>query len=161
MSWNNGLERKKFEKRQMILAEQYRAVGMSDEQIQKMYEFDLAVFRSERIYYTHTQALEIGTNDCNEAECDISNFLLEYHQTEKFRNYSNRYWWIDELENLYYTVMKLSAEEREIITLYVFEGYTQKEIANILHCPKSTLNGRLLRIKDKIISSQGGQKDEK
>lgn len=53
MSWNNGLERKKFEKRQAILAEQYRLVGMTEQQIQQMNEFDLAVFRSERIYYTH------------------------------------------------------------------------------------------------------------
>ncbi len=160
MSWNNGRERKLFEKRQAILAEQYRSVGMTEEQIKKMYEFDLAVFRSERIYYTHTQALEICFDNDDEDVCDVSNYLLEYHQTSNFRDYSNRYWWVDELERLYSVVKKLSDEEKEIITLYVFEGYTQKEIANFLHYPKSTLNDRMTRIKKKILSAQGGKKDE-
>lgn len=161
MSWNNGRERKLFEKRQAILAEQYRSVGMTEEQIKKMYQFDLAVFRSERIYYTHTQALEICFDNDDEDVCDVSNYLLEYHQTSNFRDYSNRYWWVDELERLYSVVKKLSDEEKEIITLYVFEGYTQKEIANFLHYPKSTLNDRMTRIKKKILSAQGGKKDEK
>lgn len=86
---------------------------------------------------------------------------MEYHQTSNFRDYSNRYWWVDELERLYSVVKKLSDEEKEIITLYVFEGYTQKEIANFLHYPKSTLNDRMTRIKKKILSAQGGKKDEK
>ena len=38
MSWNNGKERKLFEKRQAVLAEQYRAVGMTEEQIQRKKE---------------------------------------------------------------------------------------------------------------------------
>lgn len=158
MSWNNGKERKLFEKRQSVLAEQYRAVGMTEEQIQQMYEFDLAVYRSERVFYTHTQALEINFDD--EDTGDVSNFLLEY-QAENFRDYSNRFWWIDELERLYSVVKNLSDEEKEIITLYVFEGYTQKEIANILHYPKSTLNDRMTKIKKKILSAQGGKEDEK
>lgn len=158
MSWNDGKERKLFEKRQAILAEQYRSVGMTEEQIKQMYEFDLALYRSERVFYTHTQALEINFDD--EDTGDISNFLLEY-QAENVRDYSNRYWWIDELERLYSVVKSLSDEEKEIITLYVFEGYTQKEIANILHYPKSTLNDRMTRIKKKILSVQGGKKDEK
>lgn len=157
MSWNDGKERKLFEKRQAILAEQYREVGMTEEQIQQMYEFDLAVYRSERIFYTHTQALEINFDDEDVGE--VSNFLLEC-RAECFRNYSNRFWWVDELERLYSVVKHLSDEEKELITLYVFDGYTQKEIANILHCPKSTLNDRMTRIKKKILSAQGGKKDE-
>lgn len=157
MSWNNGLERKKFEKRQAFLAEQYRSVGMTEQQIQQMYEFDLAVFRSERIYYTHTQALEICSDDSNETVCDVSNFLLKC-QTEVFRNYSNRYWWIDELEKFYYKVMSLTEEEKELITLYVFDGYTQKEIANIRNCAQNTISYQLTKIKDKLLSVQGGGK---
>ena len=157
MCWNNGLERKKFEKRQAILAEQYRAVGMTEDQIQMMYEFDLAAFRSERIYYTHTQSLEIGNDDDNEAACDISNFLLEYQQTEIFRDYSNRYWWIDELERFYYVAMSLSEKERELITMYVFEGHTQEEMAEILNCPQTTISYHLRKIKKRFLSAKGGQ----
>lgn len=90
MSWNNGKERKKFEKKQSTLVEQYRTSGMTEEQIHKICDFDLEVFRGERIYYTHTQALEFCTYDKDEVICDAPDFLLEYH-TENIRDYSNRY----------------------------------------------------------------------
>lgn len=156
MSWNNGKERKLFEKRQAILAEQYRSVGMTEEQIQQMYEFDLAVYRSERIFYTHTQALEINFDD--EDIGDVSNFLLEC-QTECFRNYSNRYWWVDELERLYSAVKNMSDAEKELITLYVFDGYTQKEIAAIRNCTRQAISYQLIKIKNKLLAAQGGEKD--
>ena len=35
MAWNNGLERKRFESEQAKLAAEYRAAGMSEEQIQQ------------------------------------------------------------------------------------------------------------------------------
>ena len=41
MSWNNGYERKKFEARQKKQAEEYKAQGMTEEQIKALYEFDL------------------------------------------------------------------------------------------------------------------------
>ena len=157
MCWNNGKERKTFEKRQAILAEQYRAVGMTEEQIQQMYEYDLAVYRSERVFYTHTQALEINFDDEDVGE--VSNFLFE-HQTECFRNYSNRYWWVDELERLYSVVKNMSDAEKELITLYVFDGYTQKEIANIRNCAQNTVSYQLNKIKGKLLAAQGGKKDE-
>lgn len=55
MAWNNGLERKKFEAEQTKLAAEYRATGMSEDQIQQMYEFDLSVFNSTRRFTEHTQ----------------------------------------------------------------------------------------------------------
>ena len=157
MNWNDGKERKLFEKRQAILAEQYRSVGMTEEQIQQMYEFDLAVYRSERVFYTHTQALEINFDD--EDVGDISNFLLEC-QTENFRDYSNRYWWIEELEKLYKAAMSLSYEEKELITLYVFEGYTQKEIANKFQCSQVAICKRLDKIKKAFLPAKGGNANE-
>ena len=44
MTWNNGLERMKFEAAQVKLAAEYRAAGISEEQIRQMYEFNLEVF---------------------------------------------------------------------------------------------------------------------
>ena len=38
MAWNNGYERKKFEAEQQRLAEEYRAAGMTEEQIEEMYQ---------------------------------------------------------------------------------------------------------------------------
>jgi len=157
MRWNDGKERKIFEKRQAILAEQYRAVGMTEEQIQQMYEFDLAVYRSERIFYTHTQAMEINFADDDDVG-EVSNYLLEC-QTECFRNYSNRYWWVDELERLYSVVKTMSDAEKELITLYVFDGYTQKEISQIRNCDQATISRQINKIKNKLLAAQGGEKN--
>lgn len=41
MAWINGLERKRFNEEQKRLAEQYRAAGMTEEQIEQMYQFEL------------------------------------------------------------------------------------------------------------------------
>ena len=157
MSWNNGKERKLFEKRQAILAEQYRSVGMTEEQIQQMYQFDLAVFRSERVFYTHTQALEINFDD--EDVADVSNYLLEC-QTEIYRDYSNRYWWMDELEKLYKAALSLSDDEKELVTLYVFEGYTQKQIADKMNCSQVAIFKRLNKIKKVFLPVKGGNANE-
>ena len=51
MAWNNGYERKKFESEQKRLAEEYRAAGMTEEQIEEMYQFDLTEFRSRRRFW--------------------------------------------------------------------------------------------------------------
>ena len=48
MAWINGLERKRFNEEQKRLAEQYRAAGMTEEQIEQMYQFDLVEFDSRR-----------------------------------------------------------------------------------------------------------------
>jgi len=78
MCWNNGKERKIFENRQKVLAKQYRSVGMTEEQIKKMYEFDLGVFKGERVYQTHTQALEMYSDEEDDEVYDVSCFFVEY-----------------------------------------------------------------------------------
>ena len=45
MSWNNGYERKKFELAQRRQAAKYRKLGMTEEQIEAMYKFDLEQYR--------------------------------------------------------------------------------------------------------------------
>lgn len=37
MAWNNGLERKRFDEEQEKLAAEYRAAGMTEEQIEQMH----------------------------------------------------------------------------------------------------------------------------
>ena len=59
MGWNNAYETKKFEAKQKKQAEEYRALGMTEEQIKEMYEFDLEQLKSERRYRMHTQPLQV------------------------------------------------------------------------------------------------------
>ena len=55
-----------FNAKQKKQAEEYRTLGMTEEQIQAMYEFDLEQFNSERRYREHTQAFIPDDFDENE-----------------------------------------------------------------------------------------------
>ena len=138
MSWNNGYERRKFEAEQEKLAEEYRALGMGEEQIKDLYEFDLAQFNSKRRYYTHIQ--EFTTSDFEEGENDESEstllhkFFDELTVTIADGGYSSRYWWIEEIDDPYISkVLKsLSKTDLEIITLMVIDEFKHEEIAQIM-----------------------------
>lgn len=153
MSWNNGYERRKFEAEQKKLAEEYRALGMSEEKIQAMYEFDLEQFNSKRRYYTHTQ--EFTTSDFEEGESDDSEstllhkFFDELTVTIEYGSYSSRYWWIEEIEDeeLAGRIRKLTAEEIEMLTLVAFEGYSQVDAAEKMGIPYRTFKHKMQKIK--------------
>ena len=68
MAWINGFERKRFDEEQKRLAEEYRIAGMTNEQIEQMYQFDLETFNSRRRFTEHTQqfpecVLDEGSDD--------------------------------------------------------------------------------------------------
>ena len=70
MAWINGLERKRFNEEQKRLAEQYRAAGMTEEQI------DLVEFNSRRRFSEHTQ--QFSENVFEESDDDKSPLLEKY-----------------------------------------------------------------------------------
>lgn len=45
---------------------------------------------------------------------------------------------------------QLTAQEREIVVLAVVEGYTTKEVAQILRCPHGTISSKLFRTLKKL-----------
>ena len=153
MSWNNGYETKKFEARQKKQAEEYRTLGMSEEQIRDMYLFDLAQFNGERAYCTHTQ--EFTTSDFDEGENDESEstllhkFFDELTVTIEQSGEKSRNWWIEEIENdeLARKIKKLTSEEIEMLTLTAFEGYLQTEAAEKMGIPYRTFKHKMQKIK--------------
>ena len=72
MAWINGFERKRFDEEQKRLAEEYRIAGMTEEQIEQMYQFDLVEFNSRRRFSEHTQQLSL---------IHISCAMLHHHNT--------------------------------------------------------------------------------
>lgn len=80
MGFNYARERKKFEREWAKLRKEYEEVGMSAEAIQSLYTFDLEVFRSERIYASHTQALpnEYITGDESERSALFRKFAKQH-----------------------------------------------------------------------------------
>ena len=138
MSWNDGYERKMFAKRQKKQAEEYRALGMTEEQIQAMYEFDLEQFKSERRHRMHTQQLQVEEfeeNDADESDNTLLNeFFDELTCTIETSGDKSSYWWIEEIDDSE-TVKKirsLSERDLEILTLMVIDELTHEEIAKIM-----------------------------
>ena len=138
MSWNNAYERKKFEAKQKKQAEEYRALGMTEEQIQAMYEFDLEQFNSERRYREHTQAFI--PDDFDEDEDDDEKLSI----FEKFKDVlttsiedsgnKSRYWWVEEIDDsdMVKKIKSLSEKDLEILTLMVIDNLKHEDIAEIM-----------------------------
>ena len=157
MGWNNGMERKKFEERMKKQAMEYRAAGMTEEQIQAMYEFDLARFKSDRAYYTHTQPLDVC--EVNEDGDEVDDFFIRQY-FDAFATYddneilmkSSRFGWIETIENpdLADELRKMCLLDKEILTRLAFEGYKLIQLESALHVPYRTLKYHLSDIKKKI-----------
>ena len=132
MAWINGLERKRFNEEQKRLAEQYRAAGMTEEQIEQMYQFDLVEFNSRRRFSEHTQ--QFSENAFEESDDDksplLEKYLAQLSTSLDFSFAGDRYGWVEEIEKpeLIKGIKALSKEDIELITLYVFDDLTQNEI---------------------------------
>lgn len=157
MSWNNAYRRKQFEEKQKKQAEEYMVLGMTEEQIQAMYEFDLEQFRSDRRFYSHTQSLLPDTFDENEDNDEkLSIFELfkdVFTTTIEEAECKSRYWWVDEIgeDDLLGGVRNLNSEQIEILTLIVFENYSQKDAAEKMGIPYRSFKRKIQQIKILLI----------
>ncbi len=141
MPWHNGNARKKLAADQARMAEEYRAAGMTEEAIAQIAAFDLAALRSDRRFYRHSQTLCPGVGDPGEAP--------EPALDGREIPLSGRMDWLQEIDSapLLEALRDLSPEMLEILTLYVFEGWTQPEIARKLGCTPQNISGRIVRLR--------------
>ena len=152
MTFNYAVEKRKFEKVWAKLAKTYAEAGMEPEAIKAMYEFDWEIFKSERNEALHTQEFAIpeSTNEeMDDCESPLYDKFLEQLSSE-YDTYGShsRYWWLEELTTPCLTigVPALTLEDKELLTLYIVDGLTIREIARYLHLQKSTISERLQRI---------------
>ena len=148
MGFNNGFERKQFNRDQKRLAEKYRRTGMSETDIQAMREYDLEVFRQYRRDREHAadpsdmMTTDESTGDSRYMDMD------ELPADVPLVKYGNRYSWIDEINNtaLHKAIVTMKRDYIEIITL-MMEGYQQNDIAAILHSSFKAINNKIARIR--------------
>lgn len=152
MVFNYNTKKRKFEKAWKVLAKTYAEAGMEPEAIKAMYEYDWEFFKCTRNEALHTQeiAIEESTDD-DMSECESP--LLEKFQENFSSEYDtlgshSRYWWLEELSTPCLTigVPALTLDEKELLTLYIVDGLTVREIAERLGRQKSTISERLQRI---------------
>ena len=149
MSFNNGNERRKLNAKWEQLRVQYREAGMSEEAIQAMYEFDLGVLNSERAYDANTVAVCDSEDDVDARKAaDLKQYEATITVTDTYHETKSRFAWIGEIEdeNLLSALEKLSDDDLEILTLYIYEGYSTVELSKAYGIAHQNISKRIIKI---------------
>ena len=150
MSFNKGYELKKFEAHWEKLCIEYATAGMTEDAIQKMYDYDRQQFNSERTFIERTQEFTAPAYESSEEEA--SPLMLRYQEaittTDTYHETKSKFAWIGEIENerLLSALECLSELDLKILTLYVYAGYTESEIASALESKRITIHKRIERM---------------
>ena len=150
MSFNKGYELKKFEAHWEKLRIEYAAAGMTEEVIQKMYDYDRQQFNSERTRIERTQEFTAPAYESSEEEA--SPLMLRYQEaittTDTYHETKSKFAWIGEIENerLLSALENLSEDDLKLLTLYAYEGYTVTEISKVLGVSQPTISIKIKRI---------------
>ncbi len=150
MGFNYGMEKKSFDSEWAVIRKQYENAGMNSDAIQAMYDYDWAVFNATRSYRNHTQ--EIAAPSFEQSDESYSPLMNKYREaisvTEHYHETKSRFTWIGEIENerLLSALENLSELDLKILTLYVYAGYTESEIASALESKRITIHKRIERM---------------
>ena len=150
MSFNKGYELRKFEAHWEKLRIEYAAAGMTEEAIQKMYDYDRLQFNSERTFIERTQEFTAPAYESSEEEA--SPLMLRYQDaitvTDTYHETKSRFAWIGEIENerLLSALENLSEDDLKLLTFYAYEGYTVTEISKVLGVSQPTISIKIKRI---------------
>ena len=150
MGFNYGLEKKNFDSQWAVTRKQYEDAGMSNEAIQAMYDYDWSVFNANRSYQNHTQ--EMAAPSFEQSEESYSPLMNKYQEavsvTDTYRETKSRFAWIGEIENerLLAALENLSEDDLKLLTLYVYEGYTESEISKVFNVSQPAIHKRIMKI---------------
>ena len=150
MSFNKGYELKKFEAHWKKLRIEYAAAGMTEDAIQKMYDYDRQQFNAERAHLERTQELSTDTFECSEDE--NSPLMKRYREvttvTDTYHETKSSFAWIGEIENerLLSALENLSEDDLKLLTLYVYEGYNESEISKVFNVSQPAIHKRIMKI---------------
>ena len=150
MGFNYGLEKKNFDSQWAVTRKQYEDAGMSSEAIQAMYDYDWSAFNATRAYQNHTQ--EIAAPSFEQSEESYSPLMNKYQEaisvTDNYCETNSRFAWIGKIEDeqLLSALESLSELDLKILTLYVYVGYTESEIAGELGGSKIAIHKRIEKI---------------
>lgn len=118
MNYNSGNARRNFYAKWDKLREEYRAAGMKEDAIQKMYEYDLAVFNDDRAH--HRYDVEIPSADDSENRNDYADFVRATTVTDTYHE--------------------------KLLTLYVYEGYSTVELSEAYGIAHQNISKRIIKI---------------
>ena len=156
MGYNYGLECKIFREKWDKLRLEYAVAGMSDADIQTMYDFDWEQLKAERVFYTHNQPLGGAFPDGDDAGEDNSPLVHEQPEHLSARQPEIAAWgfydWIEDIDTpeLAERVKGLSQTDLEVLSYRVTDAaraLSQAEIAYRLGVSRAAVTKRFNRIK--------------
>ena len=118
--------------------------------VRQAYDYDWSGFNAARAYQNHTQ--EIAAPSFEQSEESYSPLMNKYQEaisvTDHYCETKNRFAWIGEIEDeqLLSALESLSELDLKILTLYVYVGYTESEIAGELGGSKVAIHKRTEKI---------------
>lgn len=128
MGYNHGKALIAFKKEWEQKQKQYKELGMSEEKIEKIYDYDYTVFCSDRCFYEH--CVDIHNEERNE-RLSVDEDLLRYDIEN----------WTELLdENLYKKLKRFPEIQLRVFYLYRVKRYSQKEISSIVLKPQQTIS---------------------
>lgn len=138
MAYNHAKEeiifKEKWEKNERL----YREIGMTDEQIASIKEFDSKAFKLDRAFYRRTMLLTEPEN--------LSEGVLDSHSD----TYLEEYWTeLIDSGDKYYKLMKVPPIMRKAFYMYKVLGLYQDEISSKLSIPQRTISywiGKIAKI---------------
>ena len=146
MNYNSGNARRIFYTKWDKLREEYRAAGMTEDAIQKMYEYDLAVFNDDRAHLRYD--VEIPTADDSENQSNYVEYERATTVTDTYHETKTRFAWVGEIENtrLQSALEDLSEDDLLLVSMYVYEGYDTVEISKVFGTTKQNISKKIRRI---------------
>ena len=157
MGWRDGSQRMRFEKRQEKQAEEYRKLGMTEEQIQTMYEFDMEQYRIERREVMHTQPilpLDFDEDEDDEEKLSLYCKYLEQFSTTIEVDVDEDNWnWKDDISNpaVLKAIKKLKPKEQAVLRIWAKGELTQEEIAAMFQIDQSTVSRVIKKFKTNFL----------
>lgn len=155
MTFIYSTERRIFENNWAQTEAFYRKHGMSEEAIQEMREYDWDQFKAARVEAIHTQEMGFQPDEDDDTMME-SPLLIKFPEqfTSKYDTHGphSRYWWLEEISDprIVAALPHFTDEDKELLTLFYIEGYTQKECAVILHSSQREISRYIKRILCKI-----------
>lgn len=136
MSYNKAKEEKKWVQWKQAEEKQLRALGVSEDMIQRLHTYDWQIFKKERNYQRWNIKDEEylqGLIDLNEPSIETVEQLL------------------DQIENqqLYSIVSNLDQFTLELL-LYRIKGFSDKEIGNLTGIRSGTITNKFYRLRKKF-----------
>lgn len=152
MSFNRRNEYKKYIAKQEAQKREYIALGLSEEQIEKIQELDRQQFLSDMRFYMHNQSFDY-VNDDFETDEQSPLFKRFFNSLITYQEPIDKYLGMDiKNDELIKAINKLSPIQKEILKL-LLDGCSVKEINKITRIPCRTIYYKKKQIKKKLLPS--------